>query len=232
MHYNVCARFSTYSEYAVHAADRTLPDFALPIANPWVDHIDAPTRGLSDYARADLLVLCFMSLGGEQVRRAESALRQCVSHYVRRGVRFLAINAFDVAVDAKRCFATMEERATRRVYPFPYLFDAQQQLARACGVQVVPEVLIADADRRICYHGRADGSCLDASVPSDGKELCQALDDLLDLGRLSRPVHSAHGIPMRWLPDAEPLRSRTDRARRASLPDRAPVLVRPSADER
>ncbi|MEM1094214.1 MAG: redoxin domain-containing protein [Bacteroidota bacterium] len=216
----------------MHAPNRFLPDFALPVANPWVDHIDGPTRALSDYARADLLVLCFLSLDGEQVRRAEAALRGCISRYVRRGVRFLAVNAFDVAVDAKRCFAMMEERATRGVYPFPYLFDAQQQLARACGVQVVPDVLIADADRRICYQGRADGSCLDAMVPSDGVELCQALDDLLKLGRLSRPVHHAHGIPMRWLPEAERLRSRTDRLRRSSLPDRVPVMVRPSADER
>ncbi|MEM6645877.1 MAG: hypothetical protein AAF730_06465, partial [Bacteroidota bacterium] len=149
-----------------------------------------------------------------------------------QGVRFLAINAFDVTVNAKRCFAMMEENATRRVYPFPYLFDAQQQLARACDVKVVPDVLIADAERRICYHGRIDGSCLDAAVPSDGLELCQALDDLLDRGRLLRPVHTAHGLPMRWLPENEPLRGRTDRRRRPSPSERAPAVARPSADER
>lgn len=216
----------------MHNADRIVPDFALPIANPWVDHINAPTRGLADYARAKLLVLCFLRLDGAHVRRAEAALRECVSRYVRCGVRFLAINAFDVAVDAKRCFATMEENATRRIYPFPYLFDAQQQLARACSVQVVPDVLIVDAERHIRYQGRVDGSCLDGNVPSDGAELCQALDDLLEAGRVRRPVHDAHGTPMQWLPEAEPLRSRTDRSRRASPADRAPAVARPSADER
>ncbi|GAB5519815.1 MAG: thioredoxin family protein [Rhodothermales bacterium] len=210
---------------------RVLPDFELPIANPWIDHRSGPTRQLSDYAQAKLVVVCFLSLEGEPVRRAEAALRACVGRYVRQGVRFVAINAFDVAVNAKQCFKSMEENATRRVYPFPYLFDAQQTVAQACSVEVVPDVLVANADRHILYQGRIDGSCLDANVPSNAVELCQALDDLLETGRVLRPVQAAHGIPMRWLPEAGPLRARTDRTGRASLADRRAAIARPSADE-
>ena len=75
------------------------------------------------------------------------------SDYADRGVRFLAVNSNDAERYPAR-LARRDARALRaRGWPFPYLWDASQEAARAWGAQTTPHVFVLDADRR-CLRGR------------------------------------------------------------------------------
>lgn len=54
-------------------------------------------------------------------------------------------------------------------YPFPYLYDESQAVAKAYGAVCTPEFYIFDAERRLSYHGR-----FDESTPRNGKPITGA----------------------------------------------------------
>ena len=54
-------------------------------------------------------------------------------------------------------------------YPFPYLYDGSQKVAKAYGAVCTPEFYVFDAERRLAYHGR-----FDESTPRNGKPITGA----------------------------------------------------------
>jgi len=72
----------------------------------------------------------------------------------------------------------MQKRARLKGYPFPYLFDETQEVARAYGAERTPEVFVFDRDRRLRYHGAIDDNYEDPSRVR-AHYLRDALDALL-----------------------------------------------------
>jgi peroxiredoxin len=77
--------------------------------------------------------------------------------YEDAGVRFLAINSND----AERYPADSPEAMRERViaedgWPFPYLHDADQSVARAFGAEVTPDLFVFDDELRLRYRGAPD----------------------------------------------------------------------------
>jgi len=50
----------------------------------------------------------------------------------------------------------MKERAEKKGFLFPYLFDESQQIARAYGANFTPEFFVLDRDRKVVYMGGLD----------------------------------------------------------------------------
>lgn len=76
--------------------------------------------------------------------------------YQPRGVAFALINANDPKKYAEDDFDGMVKRAKVKGYPFPYLHDEDQGIARAYGATRTPEVFLFDAQGVLRYHGRID----------------------------------------------------------------------------
>ncbi len=53
-------------------------------------------------------------------------------------------------------FEAMTSRAREKAYPFPYLFDETQDVARRFGATRTPEVFLFDRERVLRYHGAPD----------------------------------------------------------------------------
>lgn len=58
----------------------------------------------------------------------------------------------------------MKERAEKKKYPFPYLFDETQQVARDYGALFTPQFFVLDRDRRVVYMGALDDNADSAKV--------------------------------------------------------------------
>lgn len=54
-------------------------------------------------------------------------------------------------------------------YPFKYLYDESQEVAKAYKAACTPEFYLADSDLQLYYHGQFDGSRPSADVPVTGK---------------------------------------------------------------
>lgn len=77
-------------------------------------------------------------------------------HYASKSVGFVLINANDTAAYPQDRFEAMVERARSHQYPFPYLFDEGQSVARAYGALVTPHPMLFGPDRRLLFQGPID----------------------------------------------------------------------------
>ena len=90
------------------------------------------------------------------VRAWEGRMSQIQRDYADRGLRVVAVNANDADTHPGDSFAAMQARAAEESFPFDYLHDPEQSLARALGSERTPEVFLFDGARRLVYHGAID----------------------------------------------------------------------------
>ena len=173
------------------------PPFDLPAANPQVDDIDRATRRLDDYADAGALVVVFTCNHCPYAVHVEETLLEVARTYQERGVPFVAINANDAELYPDDSFENMARRAQQMGYPFPYLYDASQEVARAYRAECTPDFFVYDRARRLVYRGRFDETRPGQGQPT-GHDLRQALDQLLDTGEVTMEQYPSIGCNVKW----------------------------------
>lgn len=173
------------------------PAFSLPSANPSADGLGMGTRSLSDYADAEAFVVAFICNHCPYVHHVEGAFVEMARRYQERGVQIIAISSNDAEAYPADSFEAMGERAEAHGYPFPYLYDASQDVAKAYGAACTPEFFVYDADHRLTYHGR-----FDATRPGQGEatgaDLAAAIDAALSGDAPVSPQHPAMGCNVKW----------------------------------
>lgn len=117
-----------------------------------------------DYAAARVLGVIFTCNHCPYAQAWEGRLIQSQRDYAGRGVQFLLINSNDPAKYPADNFEQMQQRATDKQYPFPYLFDATQEVAKQYGATRTPEIFLFDAGRVLRYHGAPDDNYEDAKA--------------------------------------------------------------------
>jgi peroxiredoxin len=127
------------------------PDFSLP-------GVDGETHTLEGYAYAKVLVLVQFCNHCPYVLAWEDRLSGICTDYAGRGVRIVAVNSNDAEAYPDDSFEKMQERAAKKKFPFAYVYDETQELARALGSERTPEVFVFDQDRILKYHGAIDDS--------------------------------------------------------------------------
>lgn len=192
----------TYSQEI--ALGTEAPPFNLPVVNPEADGLDKPTRSLEDFADARALVVVFTCNHCPYAQHIEDALIEVARVYQPKGVRFVAINANDPAQYPEDAPEEMARRARAKGYPFPYLFDETQEVARAYGALCTPDLYVFDANRRLVYHGRFDETRPGQGRPATGADLKRALDELLETGKVTGPQYPSMGCNIKWKPGNEP----------------------------
>lgn len=90
------------------------------------------------------------------VQAWEERMIQMGKTYGPRGAAFALINANDPVKYPEDSFPEMVKRAKDKGYPFPYLHDETQAIAKAYGATRTPEVFLFDAQGVLKYHGRID----------------------------------------------------------------------------
>ena len=173
------------------------PAFDLPVANPAADDRSSDTRSLSDFDEAEVLVVVFMCNHCPYVVHIEEALSEVARRYQQQGVAFVGISANDAVQYPQDSFDKMAERAEQRDYPFPYLYDESQEIARAYGAVCTPDIFVYNADRRLAYRGRFDDT-RPGQGTATGADLSQALDELLQNGTVSMEQVPSMGCNIKW----------------------------------
>jgi len=90
------------------------------------------------------------------VKAYEDRIIELAREYQPKGIAFVLINANDPVKYPEDSFENMKKRAREKGYPFPYLWDETQEVAKAYGAERTPEVFLFDGELKLRYHGTID----------------------------------------------------------------------------
>lgn len=97
------------------------------------------------------------------VKAYEDRMIELAKEYQPKGIPFVLINANDPVKYPEDSFENMIKRAEEKGYPFPYLWDETQEIARAYAAERTPEVFLFDSELKLRYHGTIDDNWEDAA---------------------------------------------------------------------
>lgn len=168
----------------------TAPGFTLPAT-------DGKTYSLQDFAKADVLVIFFTCNHCPYVTGSDEVTRATAEAYQTKGVQFVGINANSPNTYPEDDFAHMVSRMEQQTFPWTYLHDATQDVARAYGALRTPHFYVFDKERKLVYTGRAVDAPRDASKIAVN-DLERTLDELLTGKPVSVPVTNPIGCNVKW----------------------------------
>ncbi len=144
-------------------------------------NVDGQSVSLADFGRYQGLVVMFICNHCPYVKHINKGLVSLAQDYMAKGIGFVAINSNDYSNPkyAEDSPEHMKSTARQEGYPFPYLVDADQKVARAYDAACTPDFFLYDKSRKLVYRGRMDPSTPGNGVPVTGSDLRQALDALL-----------------------------------------------------
>ena len=123
-------------------------------------------------------------------------LRKVAEEYGPRGVRFLGIHANDATRYPADSPKNMRRFVIEQDWPFPYLHDESQDVARALGAEVTPHVFVLDGQQRLIYRGAPDADHQDGS--QNAAWLRAALEAALSGTTVAEPETRARGCSVKW----------------------------------
>ncbi len=168
------------------------PDFCLP-------GVDGKEYSLSSFAGARVLVVVFTCNHCPYAQAYEDRLIELAEYYSVQRVQFVAINPNDAEGYPEDSFEGMRRRQAKKRFPYPYLRDESQAVAKAYGATVTPELFVFDKDRALRYHGRID-DCWRSSEKVKNPSLKIAISTLLSGNSLAPDVaeQPAMGCTIKW----------------------------------
>ena len=159
--------------------------------------VDGKVHGLAEYADKPVLAVTFWCNHCPYVQAWEPRVIEVQKDYHAKGVQVLAINANETINYPTDDFPHMVERARDKRYPFPYLRDETQEVARAYGVSRTPEFFVFDRDRVLRYHGAPDDNH-ESPARVTKRYLRDALDAILAGQAPSLPETPPKGCSVKW----------------------------------
>jgi peroxiredoxin len=168
------------------------PAFELP-------GVDGKTHALDALKGSKATIVVFSCNHCPYVVLNEDRLIAVAREYAAKGVGFAAINANDAENYPEDSFPEMKKRAAEKNFPFPYLRDESQDVARAYGATHTPHLFVLDEDSRLAYTGAVDDDNSDKTRKKVEKPyLREALDDLIAGRPVRVPETHAIGCTIKW----------------------------------
>jgi peroxiredoxin len=96
-------------------------------------------------------------------------------------------------------FENMQKIATSMNFPFPYLMDETQQVAKAYGAVCTPDFFGYNADLKLQYRGRLDVSRKESAAVNVKRDLFDAMSQIATTGRGPLEQTPSMGCSIKWL---------------------------------
>lgn len=168
------------------------PDFKL------LDTVSQSMLSLDDLSAEQATVIMFICNHCPFVKHVDEGIVALANDYMKKGVAFIAISSNDVENYPQDAPDLMQVEAEKVGYPFPYLYDETQKVAKAYQAACTPDFYIFDAEMKCVYRGQLDDSRPGNDLPVTGKDMRQALDAVL----AGQPVADAQkpslGCNIKW----------------------------------
>lgn len=168
------------------------PDFTL------LDTVTHQLKSLSELKSELATVVMFICNHCPYVKNIQDKLVEVANEYQAKGITFIAISSNDAKNYPGDAPDKMSEEARHHHYPFPYLFDETQEIAKAYHAACTPDLYIFDGDLLCVYRGRFDDSTPGNGKAVTGADLSQALDSIIAGKQVPKEQHASVGCNIKW----------------------------------
>lgn len=125
-------------------------------------------------------------------------LVKLANDYTQRGIKFIAISSNDVNNYPQDRPELMKQVAEKFNYPFPYLYDKNQEVAKAYGATCTPDFFLFNSDLKLIYRGQLDASRPSNDIPVTGEDIRNALDTIIDGKEIDPNQIPSIGCSIKW----------------------------------
>ncbi len=165
-------------------------DFKLPST-------EGKEYSLTDFRDYKYLVIFFTCNHCPYVLGSDEVTRATVNKFRSRGVGFAGINSNSENTYPEDSFPNMVERMKKHKFPWVYLYDESQEIAKAYGALKTPHFYVFDEDRKLVYTGRGVDNPRDTSRMTVNN-LDMALEELTSGKPVSVPLTNPIGCNIKW----------------------------------
>ncbi|WII72273.1 thioredoxin family protein [Bdellovibrio sp. 22V] len=160
--------------------------------------VDGKSYGLKNFPKGSPLVVMFICNHCPYVKAVEDRLIQLGHDLQKMNVPVVAICANDEVTYPEDSFENLKKRAEEKKYPFIYLQDKTQDVAKAFGAVCTPDFFVYDKDHKLSYRGRLDDSWKDENKVTK-RELFEAVKKLNNGEKLSEDQTPSMGCSIKWI---------------------------------
>lgn len=168
------------------------PDFKL------LDTISGEYKTLSEVKGSKGTVVMFICNHCPYVIRVNRQLVDLANDYISKGIGFVAISSNDIENYPADAPDKMKKMAESMEYPFPYLYDESQEVAKAYQAACTPDFSIYDENLKCIYRGQLDNARPQNDIPSDGNDIRNVLDALLSNKEYKENQLPSIGCSIKW----------------------------------
>lgn len=132
------------------------------------------------------------------VKHVQKELINLANDYQKKGISFIAISSNDIVNYPEDGPSKMKEIAEKFQYPFPYLYDEFQQVAKNYQAACTPDFYVFDNNMQCIYRGQLDDSRPGNNISVTGKDLRNALDNVLTGKPIASVQKPSMGCNIKW----------------------------------
>lgn len=172
--------------------DTIAPDFTL------LDSVSLNTVSLKDVRGKKGTVVMFICNHCPFVKHINDEIVRISNDYRVTGFGFVAISSNDVEKYPEDSPIEMWRTAQRVGYPFPYLYDKTQEVAKAYNAACTPDFYLFNAELKLVYRGQLDNSRPGNGIPVNGRDLREALDNIMSNNPQRKDQKPSMGCNIKW----------------------------------
>ena len=167
------------------------PDFALP-------GTDGRVWTLADCRGEKGLLVMFICNHCPYVKAVRERIVRDARELLDHGIRSVAIMSNDPTDYPEDSLENMKRVAAELAFPFPYLFDETQAVAKAFGAVCTPDFFGYDASLGLQYRGRLDASRKEAAPVDARRDLFEAMVAVARTGHGPTEQIPSIGCSIKW----------------------------------
>lgn len=163
-----------------------------------LDTVSDNFKNLEDVRGNKGTVVLFICNHCPFVIHVNQAIVELAHDYQSKDIGFVAISSNDVANYPQDSPDLMKNTALELEYPFPYLYDETQEVAKAYDAACTPDCYLFDGDLELVYRGQLDDSRPGNAKPVTAADMRHALDCLINNTENTETQKPSIGCNIKW----------------------------------
>ena len=172
-------------------------DFGRPAPDFRLQGVDGKTWTLNDVRGKSGLLVMFICNHCPYVKSVRDRIIRDTRELKDHGINAVAIMSNDPTEYAEDSFDNMKAVAQELKFPFPYLYDESQEVAKAYGAVCTPDFFGYNKELKLQYRGRLDASRKDP-VPDARRDLFEAMRQVAQTGQGPKDQIPSMGCSIKW----------------------------------